>query len=56
MLHNVTVIASESSGQGKTFYSEKSARQEGKELKYFPICGNVDFNNLSQRLKNLNLS
>lgn len=26
MLHNVTVIASESSGQGKTFYSEKSAR------------------------------
>lgn len=55
LLNGVNLLTSKSPGLGKTFYVEELSRKTNKQLKYFPICGNVSFTRLSQRLKSLKL-
>jgi hypothetical protein len=53
ILQNVELVTSSKPGLGKTYYVEKYAKVNNRELIYFPICGNIDFANILKRLKKL---
>jgi hypothetical protein len=49
------VIESKKAGLGKTFRIEQLARTEGKNVKFFPLAGNIDFAKLGKRLKDMRI-
>ena len=49
-------VTSSRAGLGKTQYIKKRAKQEGKQLIFFPIAGEITYERLGERFANLDFN
>lgn len=50
------IVASSAAGLGKTFWIEQDIKRLGKKPCYFPVAGNLSFERLHQRIRDLGLT